>query len=198
LCIIEMNAFGRISSARTHVRMAPLEYIATLLRCAETACGVGASNRSFDAALTEEIQLVVEASTILPPRAGTRGLRATAVVRACRFVNSHLAKPISLADLCRHCGVGTRTLEYGFRQFYDTTPIRFIKHLRLSRTRSALLRSCGQPVSIGQIAKRLGFTHMGQFAQDYRLLFGESPSATLQRARNGVAVPEAEYSARSC
>ena len=88
-----------------------------------------------------------------------------------------------LAELCGHCGVGVRTLEYGFRQFYDATPIGFIKSQRLTRARTALARAGGQPTSISATARRTGFTHMGQYAQDYRSLFGESPTMTLRRAQ---------------
>ena len=31
---------------------------------------------------------------------------------------------------------------------------------------------------------RMGFTHMGQYAQDYRSLFSESPTMTLRRAQS--------------
>lgn len=91
--------------------------------------------------------------------------------------------PIGLADLCKHCGVSVRTLEYGFRAFYDTTPIGFIKSRRLTCARRLLTQARAQPPSISQTARRLGFTHMGQYAQDYRLLFDESPTMTLQRAQ---------------
>ena len=112
-----------------------------------------------------------------------RTQRAAAVAGACRFIDSYLGKPIGLAELCAHCGVGVRTLEYGFRQFYDATPIGFIKSQRLTRTRTALARAGAQPTSISATARRLGFTHMGQYAQDYRSLFGESPTMTLRRAQ---------------
>ena len=90
--------------------------------------------------------------------------------------------PITLSDLSRHCGVAERTLEYGFRQVYGTTPLAFIRSQRLTRSRMALLHS-RMHTSISETARACGFTHMGQFSHDYRMLFGESPSATLQRAR---------------
>lgn len=188
LCTIATDSLAGIPARRTQLRAAPLSCISMLMHCAESVSGMRASDasaplRAAEEELTQKIRIAIEASVVVPPRAGARNLRATAVARACRFVDSHLRRPISLAELCRHCGVGTRTLEYGFRQLYDTTPIGFIRSLRLSRAHSALLRNAGQPVSIREIATRLGFTHMGQFAQDYRLLFGESPSVTLRRAR---------------
>ena len=37
-------------------------------------------------------------------------------------------------------------------------------------------------IEINDIAHNLGFWHMGQFAADYRKLFGELPSMTLKRS----------------
>jgi AraC family transcriptional regulator, ethanolamine operon transcriptional activator len=35
------------------------------------------------------------------------------------------------------------------------------------------------------VALSHGFWHLGQFAHDYRVAFGEAPSETLARARDG-------------
>jgi len=79
--------------------------------------------------------------------------------------------------------MGVRTLEYGFKQFYDVTPTAFIKSQRLTRAHRMLRQAGTNLVSISGVARSLGFTHMGQFSRDYRLLFGESPTMTLQRGR---------------
>ena len=108
--------------------------------------------------------------------------RVSAVVSACRLVDERFPAPISLAELSRHCGVAERTLEYGFRQVYDTTPLAFVRSQRLTRNRTALLGSRAT-TSISDSARACGFTHMGQYCKDYRRLFGETPSMTLERAR---------------
>jgi AraC family ethanolamine operon transcriptional activator len=132
--------------------------------------------------LIREASDAIQASSVLPAQAGTQSLRAAAVARACRLIEAKLTKAITLTHLSQHCGVGVRTLEYGFRQFYDITPIGFIKSQRLTRTHTALSRVPTEVSSINEVARSLGFTHMGQYAKDYRELFGESPSMTLQRA----------------
>ena len=62
------------------------------------------------------------------------------------------------------------------------SPLTFARSLRLTRSRRVLLQP-RKHTSISETARACGFTHMGQFAHAYRGLFGESPSATLQRAQ---------------
>ena len=54
--------------------------------------------------------------------------------------------------------------------------------LRLNAVRRELraLAAAGQPVSIGDVAARWGFWHWSRFTENYRLLFGELPSHTVQ------------------
>lgn len=109
-----------------------------------------------------------------------RAPRVAAVVTACELIQRRLAVPPSLRELSRHCGVAQRTLEYGFRDIYGTTPLAYMRSQRLTRSRLALLRRKGA-ASISGTARLYGFTHMGQYCRDYRRLFGETPSGTLSR-----------------
>jgi transcriptional regulator GlxA family with amidase domain len=134
---------------------------------------------NIDASLVNHLRQIVTTSNSMPLRHNT--LRVSAVVFACQLVERRFPKPTTLSVLSRHCGVAERTLEYGFRQMYDTTPMAYIRSQRLTRNRMALLRAPAH-ASISQTARAFGFTHMGQYSRDYRLLFGETPSMTRARA----------------
>jgi AraC family ethanolamine operon transcriptional activator len=110
-------------------------------------------------------------------------VRHTAVDRARALIDAHPERSLKLADLCRATGARPRTIEYGFREFFDTTPMGYIRSVRLTRVRRQLLRAAGNPCSISATARRWGFVHMGQFDTHYRLLFGETPSMTLEHSR---------------
>jgi len=70
-----------------------------------------------------------------------------------------------------------------FRDFKGTSPIRFLRAARYDRVREALGRA--EPTeTITEIAAKWGFGHLGRFSVEYRRRFGESPSATLRRARD--------------
>jgi AraC-like DNA-binding protein len=90
--------------------------------------------------------------------------------------------PIQIAEFCTAAAVSQRTLRTAFQAVHGTTPHRYLRALRMRAARSALLSPHGANVTVTQIATRFGFFELGRFAVEYRLAFGESPSATLRRA----------------
>jgi AraC family ethanolamine operon transcriptional activator len=87
--------------------------------------------------------------------------------------------------LCEIGGVGERTLQYAFRERFGLPPAAFLKMRRLSEARNRLIRASGEDLTVGEVASSLGFWHFSQFAADYRRSFGEKPSQTLERLRDG-------------
>ncbi|CAN5698185.1 AraC family transcriptional regulator [soil metagenome] len=107
-----------------------------------------------------------------------------AVRRSIDFIEHHLAEPISLGDLAAYAHMSARSIQVGFREDLDTTPITFIRERRLDAVRRTLLAAVpGEGVTVTQAATRWGFTHLGNFSIVYRQRFGESPSATLRGIR---------------
>lgn len=111
-----------------------------------------------------------------------RAHRRIAVERAREYIDLNLSEPLRLSELCRHAHVQARCLEYGFRETTGLSPIAYIKSLRLNGVRKSLLRRDVRERSISEIALDQGFWHLSQFSVDYRKFFGETPSATRQRA----------------
>jgi TolB-like protein len=110
------------------------------------------------------------------------------VKRAIEFMRRSACEPVSMVKLVRHCGVAERTLNKHFHAFLQLSPMQYLRRLRLAATREFLL--AGDPaVTVTEAAKRYCFNHVGRFAYEYRLRFGESPSATLRRARRFAASP---------
>jgi AraC-like DNA-binding protein len=85
----------------------------------------------------------------------------------------------TLTAMAAHAGVSVRTLCEVFRHFRGSTPMEFVRSVRLSRTREDL-KQFGPRASIAAIAKRWGFGHAGRFAAAYTRTFGETPSETLR------------------
>lgn len=103
---------------------------------------------------------------------------------ALEFIRDEAQGEISVTRLCKVAGCSISTLEYSFSRRFGVTPKRYIKSLQLSRVRRELSRFSEMEYrSITDIATRHGIWHMGQFAADYRNLFGELPSETEARCR---------------
>jgi AraC family ethanolamine operon transcriptional activator len=118
--------------------------------------------------------------TACPPSAPRRG-RALAR-RAEAWLRQSLAEPPTIAALCCALHVSPRTLHEAFREHLGTTPKAYLKVLRLNAARHDLLEG-GANKRVTDAALDWGFLHFGWFARDYRRLFGETPSQTLQRGR---------------
>jgi AraC family ethanolamine operon transcriptional activator len=107
--------------------------------------------------------------------------RRRALHAAVRFIDDQLGRSIRIGDICRATGVSERTLQYAFQAEYGLTPIQFVRVKRLGRARRELLKSKPSVGAVARIAGASGYGHGGQFAADYRDLFGERPSETLRR-----------------
>ncbi len=85
----------------------------------------------------------------------------------------------SVAELSRESGASVRTLRRGFQERFGVSPKAYLLAQRLNGARRDL-RSATQSQIITDVANSWGFWHMGQFAADYRNMFGELPSQTLR------------------
>ncbi len=98
-----------------------------------------------------------------------------ALRRAVDFIHAKLAEPITLSNIAAEAGVNVRTLQNGFRQRYDLTPMQYLKNARLDAAHYRLNTRQDRP-SVTQVAFDCGFSHLGRFSRDYQNRFGALPS----------------------
>ena len=93
--------------------------------------------------------------------------------------------PIRLAELGKVLLKLTSSINKASRDQFGLTPLQLLKQIRLQQVQHTLLNPSRQALlgarSIQGIASHYGFMARNHFARDYRLMFGESPSQTLQR-----------------
>lgn len=97
------------------------------------------------------------------------------------YIEEHAHEIIDMAQLVMISGVSARTLFEGFQRFRDTSPMAYLKRIRMQRVRDDLLANPGTD-TVANIAARWGFYELGRFAGEYRKLYAEMPSETLRRA----------------
>lgn len=101
------------------------------------------------------------------------------------WIDGHLGDPITLGRLCTVAGVGARCLQKSFESRRGLSPMRFVIERRIVEAHRRL-SSPDPKLSVKAVALDLGFHHLGRFADYYRQLLGESPSATRERARSST------------
>jgi AraC-like DNA-binding protein len=98
------------------------------------------------------------------------------------FLRRHVEQPLTVEDLAEAAGVSPRTLFRDFKNELDASPMEVLREERLERIHREL-SAPGAETSVTEVAFRWGFNHLGRLAGAYRERYGESPSDTLQRAR---------------
>jgi AraC-like DNA-binding protein len=142
--------------------------------------------RLEDAGRLEAVLLEALIGILAPPdNAPARPARREAARRAERFLRENSHQPIKMIELCRELGLVERTLQDGFREVYGTSPLSYLRKLRLQSAR-AHLAATGPERRISQIALDCGFTHFGRFSVDYHQHFGETPSETRSRRQQDL------------
>lgn len=104
-----------------------------------------------------------------------RALRQRAVDKA---VESIVASDglVTIPEICNFAAASARSLSRGFQERFGLSTKQYIVATRLSAARRKLL---GGKASVTEAASQYGFWHLGRFASDYRVMFGELPSVTL-------------------
>jgi AraC-like DNA-binding protein len=104
------------------------------------------------------------------------------VRRAEEYIEANWDKPITIEALSVAVNAGARNLFRTFRQNRGCSPMVFAKRVRLAHARD-MLRGGADGATVTDIALACGFQNLGRFANDYRQVFGETPSQTLGRAK---------------
>jgi AraC family transcriptional regulator, ethanolamine operon transcriptional activator len=174
----------RLADMRAHARM-----VAILHAAERDAAAVP------DADCTEEAQRALHAEIfeaarqlLASPAATTHPFlqSVSARQRIMRRANAYLfadpARPVYTEELCAALGVSQSALREAFDATYGISPHRFLKLRRMCMVRATLFSGSGRWRSVKAAALSHGFWDLGQFAHDYRAVFGEAPSETLARA----------------
>jgi AraC-like DNA-binding protein len=105
------------------------------------------------------------------------------LLKAKQFLHEHASDEINLEDVERAAGVSRFKLYEDFKKYFGISPTLYLKRFRLEAVRQALLEGgCNQNISA--VAMRWGFNHLGRFSSDYKKLFLEMPSTTVERRRS--------------
>ncbi len=153
--------------------MAILEWPHTAL-LGRTACEPAAALLVFGA-LTELVGEAAGASR------SVAAMSAAHLVAQChRIVAGSAQSPPSIAALCQGLRTSPRSLSNSFNRVTGSTPVHYLRSLRLNAVRQQLMTTPQAALSVSQAASDQGFGHLSHFTERYQSLFGELPSETVR------------------
>jgi len=140
-------------------------------------------NASFindlDVHLPEQILLTLAGSRYV--KIASADLRKRSIKLIKNYLVEFPHEPVTVNQLCTITRVSRRTLQYAFQEHYGMSPKTYLNNYRLNGVRRELRKRAPFKTKVNDVASLWGFWHMGQFAADYRKVFGELPSETLHR-----------------
>ncbi|MGW5679928.1 helix-turn-helix transcriptional regulator [Streptomyces sp. NPDC003860] len=107
--------------------------------------------------------------------------RPVTLRRAVAYMESHADRAITVADIAEAAHVTVRALQYAFRRHLGTTPMRYLRQVRLAAFHADLVAADPESgASVTTLAARWGFAHAGRLAREYRAVYGRTPVETLR------------------
>jgi AraC-like DNA-binding protein len=101
--------------------------------------------------------------------------------KAQEFIAENVREPIGPEEIAAAAQVSARALYAGFKSSLNTTPMRYLRQLRLDMVHETLTKQDPRRVSVTDVALQLGFQHLGHFCTAYKERFGELPRDTLNK-----------------
>ena len=114
---------------------------------------------------------------------GTGRIASRAIGVAMDIIEAEADSPLTVSSLAARCNVSVRSLQEGFRRDLGSTPMGYVRDVRLRRVHETLLESDPAAATVAAVAHQWGFTHHGRFAASYTARYGERPATTLHRNR---------------
>jgi AraC-like DNA-binding protein len=111
------------------------------------------------------------------PSAGPRP-----VARAVELLRASPEHSWTVSELAGDVNVSVRSLQEGFRRSMSTTPMAYLRELRMEQIYTELSDAEPGTVTVTQVAAKWGICHFGRFAASYQRQFSERPSDTMRRS----------------
>lgn len=133
------------------------------------------------AMLSELLQLMIDPTCDKHQRSPS-STRSFIVEKCHRLATTEMINVPSVIDLCERLQVSRRTVQNSFRSVAETTPLNYLRSVRLNGVRRTLMSTRACELTIGDAAAQWGFYHLSHFAAEYQELFAELPSHTARAA----------------
>jgi len=110
------------------------------------------------------------------------------IARAIRRLHATCGERITVDALARDAGMSVPTFHTHFRSVTGSSPMQYLKAMRLHQARLLMLRN-GRTAAAA--SADVGYASASQFSREFKRFFGRSPGDEVARLRAGLAMPQA-------
>ncbi|TWF54690.1 AraC family transcriptional regulator [Neorhizobium alkalisoli] len=103
------------------------------------------------------------------------------VMQSLTYLRENFGSEIAVADLARDAGMSVPSFHVHFRELTGSSPMQYIKALRLHEARLMIAR---QTSTIAEISGIVGYASPAQFSRDFKRHFGRTASQELAWVRH--------------
>lgn len=169
------------SPGRARHLAATIDYISGALRADPEAVTsplvLGNTARLLAAAMLSAFPVAAGLDDRNPADSTDASLRT--VHHAISFIEANADRDIGAADIAAAAHITLRAVQLAFRRHLDTTPMAYLRHVRLRQARQQLLDADPGRETVAAVASRWGFSSPSAFSAYYRDAYGTLPSRTL-------------------
>ena len=105
-----------------------------------------------------------------------------AIREAMRYMRENARGTLSVEQVARHVGMSPSHFAHRFSAVARTSPMRFLKQLRLEAARDLMVT---QQLRAGEAALRVGYESTSHFNRDFKAAYGAAPASYARQLRAG-------------
>lgn len=109
------------------------------------------------------------------------------IARVLRRIHRDYARPLDVSSLAREAGLSIPAFHAHFKAAAATSPIQYIKSVRLHQARLMMIRD---HITAAGADARVGYESSSQFNREFKRLFGRSPGEEAREMRSAFALME--------
>ncbi|WP_203142756.1 AraC family transcriptional regulator [Marinobacter mangrovi] len=111
------------------------------------------------------------------------------ISRAIRLIHAGYATALDVNQLAREARMSTPSFHTHFRQVTQTSPMQYVKAVRLHQARLLMFRN---GMTAAAASAGVGYESSSQFSREFRRLFGRSPREEVAWMRSSFELPPPE------
>jgi AraC family ethanolamine operon transcriptional activator len=175
------SRFFKVPRDRTELFRRAVTQLGLIVERAPNALESSAAVKTTARKLTDLVREAIWGLPIAVTSPGRQSIPRSQIVRVVMdSIDGEGGEYVTVPDLAIAAGVSERTLRAAFHDYFGIGPVQFLRLRTLNQVRAALRNSNPALTTVTEVATRFGVWELGRLARDYRLLFGELPSATLR------------------